>query len=241
MRSTRTRHFLAVAFLVIVFTLVIQWILDRSLPLPLAQASAQAGIIDNLIGQHIWLIAGAGSIVLVVMGYAIIAFRAREGEEELEGDYFHGNSTLEVIWTVVPLIVVGFFAVIGIRDLTAITAVQPDEMTVEVTGLQWAWRFSYPEHGEFQTTQMVVPVNRPLRLSLLSEDVLHSFWVVEWRVKQDLVPGIATELRVTPTEVGEFKLRCAELCGLRHAYMLADVKVVEQAEFDAWIMEQLNR
>ncbi len=240
MRSTRTRHFLAVAFLVIVFTLVIQWILDRSLPLPVSQASAQASIIDRLIGQHIWLIAGAGSLVLVVMVYALVAFRVRPGEEELEGDYFHGNYFLEIVWTVVPLIVVAIFAVIGVRDLAAITVAQPNEMTVEVTGLQWSWRFSYPEHGEFQTTQMVVPVNRPLRLSLLSDDVLHSFWVVEWRVKQDLVPGIATELRVTPTELGEFQLRCAELCGLRHAYMLADVRVVEQAEFDAWVAEQLE-
>ncbi len=238
MRSTRTRHFLAVAFLVIVFTLVIQWILDLSLPLPVSQASAQAAIIDNLIGQHIWLIAGAGSIVLVVMGYSMIVFRARKGEEELEGDYFHGNAALEIIWTVVPLFVVGIFAVIGVRDLAAVTAEQPDEMTVEATGLQWAWRFSYPEHGEFQSTQMVVPVNQPLRLSLLADDVLHSFWVVEWRVKQDLVPGIATEMRVTPTELGDFQIRCAELCGLRHAYMLADVRVVEQAEFDAWIAEQ---
>ncbi len=240
MRSTRTRHFIAVGILVIVFTLVIQWILDLSLPLPTAQASAQASVIDNLIGQHIWLIAGAGSLVLVIMCYALIAFRVRPGEEELEGDYFHGNAALEIIWTVVPLVVVGIFAVIGVRDLATITAEQSDEMTVEATGLQWAWRFSYPEHGEFQSTQMVVPVNQPLRLSLLADDVLHSFWVVEWRVKQDLVPGIATELRVTPTEVGEFQLRCAELCGLRHAYMLADVKVVEQAEFDAWIAEQLE-
>ena len=87
---------------------------------------------------------------------------------------------------------------------------------------------------------MVVPVNQPLLLSMSSVDVLHSFWVVEWRVKQDLVPGITTELRVTPTEVGEFQLRCAELCGLRHAYMLADVRVVSQEDFDAWIEEQLE-
>ena len=73
-----------------------------------------------------------------------------------------------------------------------------------------------------------------------AEDVLHSFWVVEWRVKQDLVPGIVTELRVTPTELGEYKLRCAELCGLRHAYMLADVKVVTQEEFETWVDAQLE-
>lgn len=240
MRSANPRHFLLVGLLVVVFTLVIQWILDKSLPLPALQASAQAGAIDNLIGQHIWLIAAAGALVLVVMVYAMIAFRVRKGEEDLEGDYFHGHAGLEITWTVIPLIVVTVFGVIGTQVLTDITAEQPDELTVEVVGLQWSWRFAYPELGDFQTTQMVVPVNRPLRLSMYAEDVLHSFWVVEWRVKQDLVPGIETEMRVTPTQTGEFQLRCAELCGLRHAYMLADVLVVEQAEFDAWIAEQLE-
>ncbi len=238
MRSTSRKHFLAAGTLVLVFTLVIQWILDKSLPLPEAQASAQAALIDNLIGTHIWLIAAAGALVLVIMGYALVVFRARPGEEELEGDYFHGSGVLEIAWTVVPLIVVGYFAVLGTRVLADITAEQPDEMTVEVTGLQWAWRFAYPAAGEFQTTQLVVPVNQPLLLSMEAEDVLHSFWVVEWRVKQDLVPGIKTHLRVTPTELGEFQLRCAELCGLRHAYMLADVRVVTREEFDAWVAEQ---
>lgn len=240
MRSTSRKHFYAVGVLVILFTLIIQWILDKSLPLPAAQASAQAFAIDNLIGLHIWLIAGAGALVLVIMGYAMVAFRARPGEEELEGDYFHGNSVLEIVWTVVPLIIVAIFGVIGTQVLAQVTEEQPDELVVEVTGLQWSWRFAYPTHGDFQTVQMVVPVNQPLLLSMEAEDVLHSFWVVEWRVKQDLVPGIKTELRVTPTEEGEFVLRCAELCGLRHAYMLADVRVVSQAEFDAWIAQQLE-
>ena len=226
--------------LVLVFTFVLQWILDLSLPLPEIQGSSQAALIDNLIGTHIWLIAAAGALVLVIMCYALVVFRARPGEEEKEGDYFHGNYALEVVWTVVPLIVVAYFAVLGTQVLAEVTAEQPDEMTVEVTGLQWAWRFSYPAEGDFQTTQLVVPLGQPLLLSMEAEDVLHSFWVVEWRVKQDLVPGIVTELRVTPTELGEYKVRCAELCGLRHAYMLADVKVVTQEEFETWVDAQLE-
>jgi cytochrome c oxidase subunit 2 len=240
MRSNYRRHFLYAGILVVVFTLVIQWILDLSLPLPVIQGSAQSAAIDNLIGQHVWLIAGAGALVLVIMGYSIVAFRARPGEEDEEGDYFHGHSGLEVAWTIIPLIVVTIYGVIGTQVLAQVTAPQDNEMTVEVEGLQWSWRFAYPDQGEFQTTEMVVPVNQPLLLSMSSVDVLHSFWVVEWRVKQDLVPGITTELRVTPTEVGEFQLRCAELCGLRHAYMLADVRVVSQEDFDAWIDEQLE-
>lgn len=240
MHRTSRKHFLVAGVLVLVFTWILQRILDLSLPLPESQASSQATLIDNLIGTHIWLIAAAGALVLVIMCYAMVVFRARPGEEELEGDHFHGNYALEVVWTVAPLVVVGYFAVLGTQVLAEVTAEQPDEMTVEVTGLQWAWRFAYPSEGEFQSTQMVVPVNQPLLLSMEAEDVLHSFWVVEWRVKEDLVPGIKTELRVTPTEVGEFKLRCAELCGLRHAYMLADVKVVTREEYDAWVDEELE-
>ena len=240
MRSNYRKHFLYVGILVVVFTLVIQWILDKSLPLPAIQGSAQAGAIDNLIGQHVWLIAGAGALVLVIMGYSIVAFRVRPGQEEEEGDYFHGHYGLEIGWTVVPLIVVAVYGVIGVQVLSQITATQDNEMVVEVEGLQWSWRFGYPGQGDFQTTEMVVPVNQPLLLSMSAVDVLHSFWVVEWRVKQDLVPGIITELRVTPTELGEFQLRCAELCGLRHAYMLADVRVVSEEDFKTWIAEQLG-
>jgi cytochrome c oxidase subunit 2 len=105
-----------------------------------------------------------------------------------------------------------------------------------VTGQQWSWSFSYPDHEDVgNSPELVLPVNQMIRLRMNSTDVLHSFWVPEFRVKQDLVPGMETTLRITPTEIGEYKLLCAEICGLNHTTMVASVRVVSQADFDAWV------
>jgi cytochrome c oxidase subunit 2 len=88
------------------------------------------------------------------------------------------------------------------------------------------------------SNELVLPVDQPILLEMESEDVLHSFWVPEFRVKQDLLPGQPRELRVTPTLIGDYKLRCAEMCGEQHAYMLADVRVLSRDDFDTWVQEQ---
>ena len=112
-------------------------------------------------------------------------------------------------------------------------------MEVEVRGRQWSWVFSYPDHEEVGfSSKLVLPVDQPVRLLLTTDDVLHSFWVPEFRVKQDLVPGQVTELRITPDREGTYKVRCAEICGLDHAKMLADVEVVSRDAYDQWIAEQ---
>jgi cytochrome c oxidase subunit 2 len=114
---------------------------------------------------------------------------------------------------------------------------RPDEMVVKVIGRQWSWSFAYPEHEDIVSADLVLPVNQPILLKMTSEDVLHAFWVPEFRVKQDLVPGMETTLRIEPNQTGEFKLRCAEICGLSHSDMLANVSVVTRGEFDAWVEE----
>ncbi|MFO3797007.1 MAG: c-type cytochrome, partial [Anaerolineales bacterium] len=103
-----------------------------------------------------------------------------------------------------------------------------------VTAFQWAWRFEYPEYG-IKTNQLYLPVNRQVVLKMQSPDVIHSFWVPEFRIKQDVVPGRITEYRITPSLIGTYKVRCAELCGVSHAYMVAPVVIVSQEEFDKWV------
>jgi cytochrome c oxidase subunit 2 len=112
-------------------------------------------------------------------------------------------------------------------------------MEVNVTGFQWGWTFEYPEFG-ITTDQLHLPKDRQILLNLTSRDVIHSFWVPEFRVKQDALPGedLVRELRVTPTLIGEYKVRCAELCGGSHAYMESPVIVMEQADFDNWVEER---
>jgi cytochrome c oxidase subunit 2 len=111
-------------------------------------------------------------------------------------------------------------------------------MDVEVTAFQWGWKFYYPEFG-VTTNELYLPVDQQAVLEMESRDVIHSFWVPEFRLKQDIVPGQITEYRVTPIELGDYTVRCAELCGTSHAYMVAPVVVVSQSEFSNWVDEQI--
>ena len=234
--STHRRHFIIIAVLITLSTIVITWLLRTMLPLP-TEASTQAATVDYVFNWNMFLIALFFSLVMVFMLYAVIVFR-RRGDDESEGEHFEGNSILEIVWTVIPLIIVIFLAILGVTTLNEITQAQDNELVVNVEGFQWGWTFSYPENGDIISAEMVLPVNRPARMEMTSKDVIHSFWVPEFRVKQDLVPGHVTVVRFTPNEVGDYALRCAEICGLSHWNMLANVRVVEQEEYDAWISEK---
>lgn len=231
------KHLLVVALLIIPVTIVTYFILDAVYQLPVA-ASTEATQIDQLFTGHFILIAVLFALVMVFMLYAIVVFR-RKPDEEGDGLYVHGNTALEVFWTAAPLVLVVVFAIWGSVLLVDITEANDDEMVIEVTGRQWSWSFSYPEEGDVQTTELVLPVNQPIRLEMESEDVLHNFWVPEFRVKQDLLPGQTTILRITPSVEGEYKVRCAEICGQLHASMLAPVRVVSATEYDSWMQDQL--
>ncbi len=231
------RHFAIAGVLIVISTFLVYWLLDSVLSWPI-QAAAEAVQIDFLFDLHVWLIAFLFSLVVVFMLYALVVFRQRKGEEDKEGEYIHGNTTLEVAWTVVPLIFVVVYAYLGTDILTDITRPKADEYVVNVEGRQWAWNFGYPEENNLVTQEMVIPVNRTIRLDMTSLDVLHDFWVPEFRVKQDLVPGQVTHLRFTPTVEGTYDMICAELCGFNHTGMQAVVRVVSTEEFEAWLAEQ---
>jgi cytochrome c oxidase subunit 2 len=111
-------------------------------------------------------------------------------------------------------------------------------MQVKVITGQWYWQFQYPEAG-IASNELYLVIDRQVDLQMTSVDVIHSFWVPEFRVKQDIVPGRTIDLRITPTLLGDYKVRCAQLCGRNHAYMEAPVHVVTQAAFDAWVAQQL--
>lgn len=232
---TRNRtHLITVAVLVAITSVILYFVLDAIYQLPTA-ASAEADPIDQLFNAHFIMIAFLFSLIMVFMIYSVIAFRRKPGDET-EGVHFHGNTSLEIGWTIIPLITVIGFGVWGAIVLGDVTEIRDNEMVVNVTGRQWSWVFSYPDYEDVgQSPDMVLPVNRTIRLRLNSTDVLHSFWVPEFRVKQDLVPGMETTLRITPTEIGEYKVRCAEICGFDHANMLAMVRVVSEADFEEWV------
>ncbi len=233
-KSGDRRHFIIVGALVAIFTFLVYLLLDNVLPLAV-QASEEATIVDGVINAHLWLIAFLFSLVVVFMLYALIVFRRREGDDE-EGEHFEGNIALEIAWTAGPLIFVAIFTWIGIISYGQITQVEPNEIAFEVEAYQWAFQFGY-ENGT-TADELVLPVNRPARMEMTSRDVIHGFWVNEFRVKQDIVPGQTTTIRFTPILEGEYKLRCTKLCGLSHWSMLRPVRVVSEAEYTAWLNEQ---
>lgn len=233
--ATDKRHFIVAGALVAIATALVFFLLRAALPLPV-QASIESLTIDALIGWHLLLIAFLFSLIVVFILYSIVVFRKRDGDES-EGEHFEGNTTLEIVWTVVPLIAVVVFAFYGINTLAEVTRADPDEMSVKVVGRQWSWTFEYEEG--FVSPELVLPVDQRVRMEMTAADVLHSFWIPEMRVKQDLVPGQETDVRFTPILAGEYKLRCAEMCGLSHYNMLAPVRVVERAEYEQWVSEQV--
>ena len=236
MKKRNTKHFVIVAFFVALLSLAVYMGLSTAKLLPVA-ASAQARPIDQLFHLELIAVAFLFSLIVVPLVYSLIVFRKKPGDQT-EGDHFEGNTRLEIFWTVIPLIVVIILAYLGAENLATIRRVDPDAMEARVTGFQWAWRFDYPDSG-VTSNELHLVVDRQVVLRMTSPDVVHSFWVPEFRIKQDLVPGIETEYRITPTALGEYKVRCAELCGTSHSYMVAPVIVQTQAEFDAWIKEQV--
>ena len=231
------KHLFGVTALVAAITLAAwAWLgssFDRLLPL---RASEEGLYVDRLFGMHLYVIALLFALIIGFMIYSAIFFRRKPGETG-DGDYFHGNTALEIIWTIIPLGTVLYFSTLGAQYLRDITAPEPDELVVAVTGSQWNWRFDYPEYG-ISSAELLLPRDRQTRLDLTSIDVIHSFWVPEFRVKQDAVPGMVNPLRITPTEIGSYQVRCAEICGTSHAYMLAAVHVMEPADFAEWVHEQ---
>jgi cytochrome c oxidase subunit 2 len=236
-RRDSMKHFIVAGLLVIVLMAGSYFLLTNIELLP-EQASAQAIPIDELFRLDFIAIVVLFSLIIGLMVYSIIAFRRRK-DDDTDGPHIEGNSKLEVVWTLVPLIFVLFLAYYGSAILGETMAADPKPLRVDVIGSQWSWRFEYPDYGII-STDLMLPVNKQALLNLSSTDVIHSFWVPEFRVKQDALPGegFERELRVTPNETGEFKVRCAELCGKNHYDMLAPVRVLSQSEFDGWVQSQ---
>jgi len=200
-----------------------------------AEDSTAAPKIDDLMNIMIVLSAIVFAIVVVALAYALIAFRAKPGDES-DGEPIHGNTRLEIAWTVIPTIIVLFAGGWSWKVLDEIEEPNANHMTVDVFSQQYAWSFGYPGK-EYAYSQGVlhVPVNKQIVFKMHSQDVIHSFWVPQWRIKKDNVPGITTTAVVTPTKTGTYQLICTELCGFGHSSMRAKVIVEPQSKFDKWV------
>jgi cytochrome c oxidase subunit 2 len=201
-----------------------------------ADASGAADKIDTVYDVLLICSVPVFVLVMTIAIYSVIRFRAKPGDMR-DGPPIHGNTRLEVIWVTIPFIMVTALAAYAWIVLDEIEAKQPDELVVNVTGRQFTWTFEYPQE-EVNSTELVLPENRPVDFRIRTEDVIHSFWVPEFRLKSDAVPGLTTKIRLTPDRIGRYQVVCAELCGFGHATMRQNVRVIPAGDFDPWLDEQ---
>ena len=177
------------------------------------------------------------AIVAAVMVYAVLRFRVQEDDFE-DGPPIHGHTGLEITWTIIPFILVTSIAIVSAIVLSRNDAQAKDTLRVDVTAQQFTFTFSYPDAGNVTSPVLMLPKGRSVELYMRSLDVIHSVFVPQFSQKEDIVPGLVTQLHITPTRVGTFPLECTELCGLGHSLMRSQAVVMEPAAFDSWLKKQ---
>jgi cytochrome c oxidase subunit 2 len=220
------------AIVLIVLALLVPWFPTK--------ASTQAGAIHTLYDVLLIACIPIFVIVATVVGFSVWKFRMRPGQENLDGPPIHGHTRLEVVWTVLPAMLLLGMCSYAYAVLRSNEATKKGELTVNVTARQFAFEFSYPRASGKTVISPVLylPEGRPVVFKLRSLDVVHSFFVPEFSEKLDAVPGITTTLRVTPNRVGTYPVECTELCGPGHSLMRSAVHVLPAAKFSSWLGSQ---
>lgn len=208
--------------------------------------STFGGDVDRLFYLIFYITGITWVLVQVTMLVFLFLYRHREGRK---AEYSHGNTTLEILWTIVPaliLIMLGFMSRATWDQIRHTHPTSPHMAVVQITAKQFNWEILYPgPDGKFDTdddkmmeNDLHVPVNEVVRVRLTSKDVIHSFFVPQFRLKQDAVPGRVIEIWFQATQPGVYELPCAELCGFGHSGMLGHVTVQSAEEYQSWIKEQ---
>lgn len=192
--------------------------------------------IDDLFWLVMWI---AGVILVIVMGallVALVLFRDRPGRKDPK--QVHGNATLEVVWTVIPVVILASIAVPTVQRVFEYTECSDDALHIEVIGHQWWFEYYYPDHDIYSANVLVIPEETEICLDMTSDDVLHNYWIPQLNGKRYLVPGQETLLLLNADDPGEYWGHCAEFCGLSHALMRARVQALTQADYDQWLLDQ---
>jgi len=202
------------------------------LPIFPAQASNFAREVDWLYYYLTAVTAFFSVLIFSTVFYFAVKYRRRSADDLPLP--IHGSLVLEIFWSVVPLVIVMSFFVWGARIYYRMLVMPADATPITVVAKQWMWKVQHPG-GQREINELHVPVGRKFRLKMTSEDVIHSFYVPAFRLKKDVLPGRETELWFQPTQVGEYRLFCAEYCGTKHAGMGGRVVVMEPADYEAWL------
>jgi cytochrome c oxidase subunit 2 len=206
------------------------------------QAATAAPKIDTL---YDWLLVASVPMFVLVMSvalYSVIRFRVRPGQDPGDGAPIHGNTRLEIIWVTIPFLIVTALAVYAAVVLAQMEKKQPNELQVRAIGQQFTWHFEYAQPGgqKVRSDVLILPSGRPVYMKINALDVLHSFWVPAFRIKEDAVPGQTDHVRFTPTKLGSYEVVCAELCGWGHSTMRVKTLVVSKQSFDQFIKKSLT-
>lgn len=196
------------------------------------QASTLAPHVDQL-----YLFLWAMTIFFAILIAALIIFfalRYRRRREDEVPPATVTNTRLELLWTFIPLAIVMGIFVWGTRVFLGMHNLPEDAMQIDVVGKQWMWKIQHPT-GRREINELHVPVGQRVKLKMISQDVIHSFFIPAFRIKQDVLPGRYTYMWFEPTEPGEYHLFCAEYCGAEHSRMVGKVVVMEPAEYQAWL------
>jgi cytochrome c oxidase subunit 2 len=200
-------------------------------------ASDEAGRIDFVFWFVTAICVFIFAIVAAVLIYSVIKFRVPP-DDDSDGPPIHGHTGLEIVWTAVPTFLVTAIAIVSAIVLAKNDAAGANPLRVDVYAQQFFWSYSYPGYDNKKSTILRLPVDRSVVLRMHAKDVLHSFWVPEFRQKQDLVPGSTPTVHITPNKLGTYPVVCTELCGLGHALMRSRVIVMKPDAFEQWAQKK---
>lgn len=238
-RGNDRRHHIALIAVAAVVSAVLAYVFLRFdfIPQPF---SRERTYIDTLLRVMFAIASVFFGTIMTVFCYSLVFFRRRRGEAGF-GAPITGSRWLERAWTVIPLAIVISLSIYGGIVLARMD--QPGnppqgDLQVNVLAFRFGWQFTYPQYGDIASFELEMPVNRRVHFEIQSKDVVHSFWVAALGPKQDAVPGMTTDLYITPTRVGSYQVQCSQLCGSGHSLMVASAVVVSPSDFQKWINQQ---
>ena len=232
--------------------------LGQPTPWQLGFQESASEVMDHLIWFHDYILVFVTGITAFVLGLLVIVmvrFNARANPTPSRTTH---NTLVEVLWTVIPVVILVFIALPSFRYLFEQLNTPPADLTIKATGVTWNWKYDYPDNGDFEfdslmlpekdlkpgqprlltvDNEMVVPVNKVVRMQVTGFDVIHAFTVPSFGIKIDAIPGRLNETWFKATKEGRYYGQCSELCGKDHAFMPIAVHVVSEAEFAAWVEE----
>ncbi|HLU40438.1 MAG TPA: cytochrome c oxidase subunit II [Planctomycetota bacterium] len=196
------------------------------------QVSTFAGDVDGLYQFTFWISLFFFVLITGILVYSLFKWHRKTEDQPAASNETH-NTTLEVTWTVIPLIIVMVIFAWGWKGSLDMTVAPPDALTYQVRARKWSWSITHPNHTAPLTNEIYVPLGRPVKFITSSEDVLHSLFFPAMRAKRDVLPGRLQMVWFTATQLGTFPFFCTEYCGERHSFMIGEVHVVPPEEFEA--------